>query len=81
MFNAKNIEFVDIADVKDLGFIPVFKITDLPAAEWNERAQAQNIKMFVGIFKRQPKDYSEVQAWIYSRNEENHSAGNTMAFA
>lgn len=73
----KNVEFTNFVEDKDL---PIFKIKEKSVEDWNKRARVQNIKMFVLIHKRQPKNYQEVLVWIYSDKEKSHCAGDTMTF-
>lgn len=81
---AANIEALNPIYVREVDRkIPAFRITEPSPEQWNRKAREQNIRMFIEVHKRQPVDYEEVLTWarsIGSRKEENHSAGNTMAF-
>ncbi|WP_338754857.1 hypothetical protein [Bacillus sp. FJAT-52991] len=78
---ARNIEFTGNHYVQGLGDnVATFSLIEPTAEEWNAKAEAQNTKMFVDRFNRQPKSYSEVAAWINdligSNKEKNRLAGN-----
>lgn len=87
MIRANNIVFVENRYFEEVSSeVSVYTIKEPTAEGWNRKAKIQNIKMFISHFKRQPKDYLEVQAWIHTmieddKNKESHSAGNTMTFA
>lgn len=59
----KNVDFKCFEDTE--AELPVFSLVEPTAAEWNAKARTQNIKMFIQINKRVPKDYKEVSMWIY----------------
>lgn len=79
---SKNIEFKEVVFNEDLkSDVEVFQLKEPSHDEWNKKARKQNIKMFIEINNRIPKDYNEVLTWIYSpEKEENHIAANDMAF-
>ncbi|MCM3165098.1 hypothetical protein [Metabacillus litoralis] len=81
MDSAVNVEFKEFTYFKEEDVeLATFKIIEPSAEDWNKRARKQNIKMYIEINKRIPKDYQEVLTWIYSsEKEENHLAGNEMA--
>jgi hypothetical protein len=67
----KNVEFTEFSYREEVkAELPVFTLTDIPAGEWNIRARFQNIKMFVEILGRQPKDYQEVLTWVRGMSPE-----------
>jgi hypothetical protein len=83
----KNVEFTEFQYIEEVGAeLPVFTLTDIPADEWNRRARINNTKMFVQIHERQPVNYIEVLAWVYSllndedvpEKEKSHRAANTV---
>lgn len=79
---AKNVDFLEFTNCEGLGAeLPVFSLKEPTTAEWNRKAKIQNTKMFIRIMKRNPRSYQEVLEWIHSpKKEENHIAGNDMAF-
>ncbi|MGM7637617.1 hypothetical protein [Bacillus sp. Hm123] len=86
LINARNVEFVGNHYVQGLGDnMATFTLTEPTTEEWNVKAEAQNTKMFVDHFNRQPKSYSEVATWIDdligSNKEKNRLAGNKTALA
>ncbi|KSU86555.1 hypothetical protein AS180_17860 [Priestia veravalensis] len=83
---ARNVEFTGLQYCEEIGErLPVFELTDIPADERNRRAKIQNTKVFIEKHGKEPKDYDEVLAWVYSLIEEadkaeNHIAGNDTVF-
>lgn len=80
----KNVEVKKPVFVKEVGYhVPVFRLNEPAAKQWNEIAEEKNTEMFIEVHDRLPEDYHEVLNWVRtigSGNEENHSAENTMAF-
>lgn len=79
--------FDEISNVEfsELGFapryaeeLPVFKIRNVPADEWNQKAFNINKKTFTEIFKREPKNDDEVLAWIRSITHKESPSLGTM---
>jgi hypothetical protein len=71
---AKNVDFSGQTHFEGAE-LPVFTIKEPSVEEWNRKAREANTKMFIRIMGRQPKDYNEVLAWIYTpENEENCQA-------
>jgi len=87
-FGIKNVEYMGDTYFEEVGAeLPVFKLVDIPAEEWNVKALKLNTKTFIEIFNRQPKDDEEVMRWAWSHADvkytpekyKNHIAGNDAA--
>lgn len=85
LIKIKNIEYIGVTYSEDLNRdLPAFELKEHSVEEWNKKAKVQNTRMFIKKFNRQPRDYNEVLAWIYSMipgNEESQLAGNELTFA
>lgn len=63
----KNVEFDGYEFVEEAGSeFPLFMLNETTVEEWNVKAYKANTKMFIHITGRQPKDYTEVRAWMDS---------------